>query len=79
MWSNSKGSARRRAWYHLLTKIRLYGEAHPQRDVIGIGIFLQEQQVPRFPSWANHAGAPLLQVSLRRELPDWLAREPDNP
>jgi len=74
-----QGQRSEKAWYNLLTKIGLYGEAHPQHDVIGIGIFLQEQQVPRFPSWANQAGAPLLQVALRRELPDWLAREPDNP
>ena len=33
------------------------GEEHPRRDVIGI--FLREQDVPAFPSWASHAGAPL--------------------
>jgi hypothetical protein len=49
------------------------------RDVIGVGIFLREQDRPRFPRWANQAQAPLLQVALRRVLPDWLAREPDNP
>ncbi|EGV16349.1 DUF2887 domain-containing protein [Thiocapsa marina] len=68
-----------KAWYNLLTKIGLYGEEHPHRDVIGVGIFLREQDRPRFPRWANQAQAPLLQVALRRVLPDWLAREPDNP
>ncbi|QVL51305.1 MAG: DUF2887 domain-containing protein [Thiocapsa sp.] len=67
------------AWYNLLTKIGLYGEAHPHRDVIGVGIFLREQDRPRFPRWANQAQAPLLQVALRQVLPNWLAREPDNP
>ncbi|MFB1488276.1 MULTISPECIES: DUF2887 domain-containing protein [unclassified Thiocapsa] len=68
-----------KAWYNLLTKIGLYGEAHPHRDVIGVGIFLREQDRPRFPRWANQSQAPLPQVALRRVLPDWLAREPDNP
>jgi hypothetical protein len=57
----------------------LYGEEHPHRDVIGVGIFLREQDRPRFPHWANQAQTPLLQVALRRVLPDRLAREPDNP
>ncbi|MBK1733514.1 DUF2887 domain-containing protein [Thiococcus pfennigii] len=74
-----QGQSSEKAWYNLLTKIGLYGEEHPRRNVIGIGVFLREQDVPAFPSWANHAGAPLQQVALRRVLPDWLAREPDNP
>jgi hypothetical protein len=65
--------------YNLPTKIGLYGEEHPHRDMIGVGIFLCEQDRPRFPRWANQAEAPLLQVALRCVLPDWLAREPDNP
>jgi hypothetical protein len=68
-----------RAWYNLLTQIGLYGEAHPEREVVGVGVFLREQDVPPCPSWANRADAPLLCVSLRAILPDWLAREPDNP
>jgi predicted transposase YdaD len=67
------------AWYNLLTKIGRYGEEHPQRDVIGVGIFLREADVPTYPRWANDPMAPLLKVDLRRVLPDWLAREPDNP
>jgi len=74
-----QGQASDKAWYNLLTKIGLYGEEHPRRDVIGIGIFLREQDVPAFPSWASQAGAPLRQVALRRVLPNWLTREPDNP
>ena len=67
------------AWYNLLTKIGLYGEEHPHRDVIGVGIFLREVDVPTYPRWANDPMAPMLNVVLRRVLPDWLAREPDNP
>lgn len=47
--------------------------------MVGIGVFLREQDTPSFPSWANRVGAPLLGVSLRRVLPHWLVREPDNP
>ncbi|WP_295583265.1 DUF2887 domain-containing protein [uncultured Lamprocystis sp.] len=74
-----QGQHSEKAWYNLLTKIGLYGEEHPHRDVIGVGIFLREQDRPRFPRWANQAEAPLLQVALRCVLPDWLVREPDNP
>ena len=74
-----QGQRAERAWYNLLTKIGLYGEEHPQRDVIGVGIFLREADVPTYPRWANDPTAPLLNVVLRRVLPDWLAREPDNP
>ncbi|WP_338113708.1 DUF2887 domain-containing protein [Thiococcus pfennigii] len=54
----SQGQASEKAWYNLLSKIGLYGEEHPRRDVIGIGIFLREQDVPAFPSWASQAGEP---------------------
>jgi len=74
-----RGQSSDKAWYNLLSKIGLYGDEHARRDVIGIGIFLREQDVPAFPSWASQAGAPLRQVALRVVLPDWLAREPDNP
>ncbi len=74
-----QGQRADKAWYNLLTKIGLYGEEHPQRDVIGVAIFLREADVPTYPRWANHPTAPLLTVVLRRVLPDWLAREPDNP
>jgi hypothetical protein len=74
-----QGQAAETAWYSLLSKVGLYGEEHPRRDVFGIGIVLREQDVPAFPSWANQTGAPLLQVALRRVLSNWLTREPDNP
>jgi hypothetical protein len=47
--------------------------------VIGIGIFLREQDVPAFPSWASQAGEPLRPLALRRVLSECLTREPDNP
>ena len=47
--------------------------------MVGVGVFLREQDVPPYPSWANRGDAPLLRVSLRAVLPQWLAREPDNP
>ncbi|MGB5733378.1 MAG: DUF2887 domain-containing protein, partial [Thiohalocapsa sp.] len=68
-----------KAWCNLLAKIGLYGEQHPEREVVGVGVFLREQDVPPYPSWANRGDAPLLRVSLRAVLPQWLAREPDNP
>jgi predicted transposase YdaD len=74
-----QGQAADRAWYNLLAKIGLYGEQHPEREVIGVGVFLREQDVPRYPSWANRGDAPLLRISLRTVLPEWMAREPDNP
>ncbi|WP_242523132.1 hypothetical protein [Thiocystis minor] len=46
---------------------------------MGIGVYLREQDVPRFPRWQNRAEAPLLRVMLRQVLPGWLEREPDNP
>ncbi len=74
-----QGQRADKAWYNLLTKIGLYGEEHPQRDVMGVGIFLREADVPTYPRWANGPAAPLLTVVLRRVLPESLAREPDNP
>ncbi|UHD15443.1 DUF2887 domain-containing protein [Thiocapsa bogorovii] len=74
-----QGQALGKAWYNLLVKIGLYGEEHPEREVVGVGVFLREQDVPGCPSWANRADAPLLRVALRDVLPEWLAREPDNP
>lgn len=35
--------------------------------------------VPGYPSWAHQSDVPLLSVSLRGTLPDWVEREPDNP
>ena len=74
-----QGQRADKAWYNLVAKIGLYGEEHPQRDVLGIGIFLREADIPTYPRWANEPTAPVLTVVLGRVLPDWLAREPDNP
>jgi hypothetical protein len=62
-----------------LTKVGLYGEQHPERDVLGIGVFLRGQDVPLNPSWASGPQGALVCVALDRVLPDWLAREPNNP
>jgi len=67
------------AWYNLLTTIGLYGEQHPKRDVVGIGVFLRERDAPAFPRWAQGSHTPLLTAALDRFLPEWLACEPDNP
>lgn len=74
-----QGQAVDHAWYNLLTKIGLYGEVHPARDVLGIAVFLHERQIPRFPTWLNGDDAPLTGVALNQFLPQWLACEPDNP
>jgi predicted transposase YdaD len=74
-----QGQAALAAWYNLLTKMGLYGEQHPERDVVGIGVFLRERDTPSCPSWAKAAGAPLLGASLDGFLPEWMVREPDNP
>ena len=67
------------AWYNLLTKIGLYGEEHPERDVIGIGVFLRACDAPGCPSRIGETGSVAMGVALDRILPEWLAREPENP
>ena len=74
-----QGQAADSAWYNLLTKIGLYGEQHPRREVVGIGVFMRERDAPGFPRWAQGPQAPLLTAALDRFLPEWLASEPDNP
>jgi predicted transposase YdaD len=74
-----QGQSANGAWYNLLTKVGLYGEQHPERDVLGIGVFLRGQDVPRNPTWASGLAGPLVCVALDQVLPDWLAREPNNP
>jgi hypothetical protein len=65
------------AWYNLLTKLGLYGEAHPGRAVRGMLIFLRAGDDPGLPPGA---GPPLCSVAYLDEiLPAWLEREPDNP
>lgn len=67
------------AWYNLLSKVGLYGEQHPQRDVQGLLILLHKSHAPAFPSCAGGADSPLTAVYLEQFLPDWLERERDNP
>jgi predicted transposase YdaD len=67
------------AWYNLLTKIGLYGEEHPDRDVQGLLILLQDSDSPRWPSRVGSPDAVAAAVCLERFLPQWLEREPDNP
>jgi hypothetical protein len=67
------------AWYNLLTKIGLYGEQHPEREVLGVGVLLRERDQPNYPSWAHYTDVPLRIVPLDRFLPQWLEREPENP
>ena len=67
------------AWYNLLTKIGLYGEEHPDRDVQGLLIGLREEDFPRWPSRVGEPDAVATAVCLERFLPQWLEREPDNP
>jgi predicted transposase YdaD len=74
-----QGQSAAAAWYNLLGKIGLYGEQHAEREVVGIGVFLRAQAGPLRPSWASGPHAPLVCVALDQVLPDWLAREPDNP
>lgn len=74
-----QGQAADAAWYNLLTKVGLYGERHPRRDVQGVGIFLQAGQAPRFPRRIAGTDSPVRAVYLDRFLPQWLEREPQNP
>ena len=67
------------AWYNLLTKIGLYGEEHPDRDVLGLLIGLRKVDFPRQPSRVGGPDAIATAVCLERFLPQWLEREPDNP
>jgi predicted transposase YdaD len=74
-----QGQPQAKAWYNLLTKMGLYGEQFPEREVLGIGVLLREHDRPDQPAWANDSERPLCIVALDRFLPQWLEREPDNP
>lgn len=74
-----QGQALPKTWYNLLTKMGLYGEQHPDCDVVGIGVFLRARDAPRYPSRAGVVQSLTLAVFLDRVLPEWMAREPDNP
>jgi len=67
------------AWYNLLTKVGLIGEADPARDVYGLLVFLNERDEPGLPSGIGTTDPPFKRVYLNRFLPQLLEREPDNP
>ena len=74
-----QGQFSEKAGYNLLTKIGLYGEQCPTRDVIGIGVFLREREVPDYPGGLCLSPGLVRIVFLEQTLPEWLAREPENP
>jgi predicted transposase YdaD len=69
------------AWYNLMGKLALYGETHPDSDARGILVFLHSSLDPCHSKGGakEHAGGLLQAVYLDHFLPDWLAREPNNP
>ena len=67
------------AWYNLLAKLGLYGEAQPERDARGLLLLLRARDEPACPQGAGQARPLLAAVGLDRVLPEWLEREPDNP
>ena len=74
-----QGQGAHPAWYNLLTKMGLFGERHPKRDVQGIGVFLRRADAPLYPRGIAGEGCPVRAVYLDEVLKDLLAREPDNP
>jgi len=74
-----QGQPKASAWYNLLTKVGLIGEAEPARDVRGLLVFLNERDDPGLPSGLAAADPPFAAIYLNRFLPELLAREPDNP
>ena len=68
-----------KALYNLNTKIGLVGEQHPEREVLGIAVFLRAADIPGRPYWVHASGSPIRCVALDSFLSDLLAAEPDNP
>ena len=66
-------------WYNLLTKMGLCGEEYPQRNVIGIGVFLHRGLIPANPLGIHRDDGPIRAVALDEFLPQWLETYPDNP
>ena len=65
--------------YNLAAKVGLYGEEHPEHEVLGIAVFLRVADIPARPNWVHAPGSPIRCISLDSFLREWLAREPDNP
>ena len=72
-----QGQPLAKARYNLLSKIALYGEQHPERDVRGVLIFLHKRDDYGPPPKVCRA---LFNMAYLDEiLRKWQAREPDNP
>ena len=65
--------------YNLAAKVGLYGEEHPEDEVLGIAVFLRAADIPARPSWVHAPDSPIRCISLDSFLREWLGREPDNP
>ena len=65
--------------YNLTAKIGLYGEEHPESEVLGIAVFLRAADIPARPSWVHAPDSPIRCISLDSFLRELLAREPNNP
>lgn len=74
-----QGQFSERAGYNLLSKLGLYGEQYPTRDVIGIAVFLRARDVPAYPGGFGASPELVRIVILEQTLPDWVVREPENP
>ncbi|WPL19251.1 hypothetical protein Thiowin_04363 [Thiorhodovibrio winogradskyi] len=68
-----------KALYNLNSKIGLYGEEHPEREVLGIAVFLHAADIPQHPSWVHAPGSPIQCVAFDTFLRQLIEREPDNP
>jgi len=68
------------AWYNLMAKMGLYGEAHPERDVRGILVFLSSDLDPHYTGGFCHQENRFFRVVyLDKFLFECLEREPNNP
>ena len=65
--------------YNLYTKMGLYGEEQPHRDVRGILVLLSKSHRPKCPRLSEGEHAPIRVVYLREVMQQWLEKEPDNP
>ena len=64
-----QGQRAERALYNLLTKIGLYGEEHPQRDIIGVASFCARRTSPPFPDGRMTPRRPCLMSSCAGSCP----------